>query len=132
MWPFPPTVAISLLHQASAQLALGALGACRYSLRHGGASEDLLRRLRPPLEVKRRGGWKADSSLKRYGKETRLLSEVNKIPFAVVQYGRHIADNLKECFLQPSRVPAPPSGFANSGSAERGRAKRPRGPPPGS
>lgn len=56
-------------------------------MRHGGASEDLLLRKRSGLEVKRRGRWRSDDSLKRYGKETRLLAELSKIPKLTMKIG---------------------------------------------
>ena len=42
-----------------------------YRLRHGGASSDYAMGHRPLLEIKRRGRWRADSSLRRYEKSTR-------------------------------------------------------------
>ena len=43
-----------------------------YRLRHGGASEDLLQGRRKREEVKDRGGWSTESSLKRYGKQGKV------------------------------------------------------------
>lgn len=53
-------------------------------------------RHRPALEVQRRGDWASDKSLKRYGKETRLLSEINKIPESTLNFGRQVKEHLEE------------------------------------
>ena len=54
---------------------------CRYQLRHGGTSHDLLHKVRPKDEVTTRGLWRSDSSVKRYGKPAsvrRLLLEMSE------------------------------------------------------
>ena len=77
-------------------LGLHGLRPCRYGLRHGGASEDLVSQRREPLMVKRRGGWRTDASLKRYAKETRLQDEVRKIHPSVITYGRLVLNSLEK------------------------------------
>jgi hypothetical protein len=51
---------------------LGLTDPSPYRLRHGGASHDRAMNLRTLAEVKRRGRWVADSSLRRYDKGTLL------------------------------------------------------------
>jgi hypothetical protein len=80
----------ALFMQAATILQLGALGLSVYSLRHGGASFDLLTRRRTLAEVKRRGRWAADSSVRRYGKEGRLHAETLKVPPAVLAFGQAV------------------------------------------
>ena len=58
-----------------------------YSLRRGGASFDSLMRKRPLEEIKKRGRWVADGSVKRYEKHARVLKEVERLPPAVRQLG---------------------------------------------
>ena len=86
-WDLPPEDDILLFEETAARLGLADLGASRYTLRHGGASHDLMSRLRGVEEAKRRGRWKSDSSLRRYGKETRVLSEMRKVPKETLAYG---------------------------------------------
>ena len=43
-----------------------------YRMRHGGASHDIVSNQRSVLEVKKRGRWANDQSLKRYAKGVRL------------------------------------------------------------
>ena len=66
----------------------------RYGLRHAGASNDLLSGKRSREEVKSRAGWKTDSSMNRYTKETHALRALHRIPLAVTDYGTFVKENL--------------------------------------
>ncbi|CAE7335808.1 unnamed protein product [Symbiodinium pilosum] len=78
------------------RLKLGALEATLYGNRHGGASE--LRLLGTPLkEIKARGRWQADSSLKRYEKATVAQQQVHKVPLGTQLYGNFVENQLKLC-----------------------------------
>ena len=61
------------------------------------------------MEVKRRGRWADDRSLKRYGKETRLLHELGKIAPAVIEYGMAIEAQLLALLLGDVPIPPPPA-----------------------
>ena len=108
LWPHTPEQFIALWNQIVVELQLQPLNPCRYALRHGGASEDILSRRRLLVDVKRRGRWVSDSSLRRYGKETRLLSELTKVHPDVLAYGDRILGLLPSLFLEAAPVPAPP------------------------
>ena len=111
--PLWPANAVQVLHwfnRAIDELGLNVLQPCRCSLRHGGASDDILTKRRTLLEVKRRGQWRTDQSLRRYGKETKVLSELQKVPSSVVKFGRHISDHLSEVFLGEKSLPPPAVG----------------------
>ena len=99
---------IALFNLIAKDLGLDALKPSRYALRHGGASEDLLTGKRDLASIKRRGRWVNDSSLRRYGKETRLLSEVAKIPVAALAFGRVAMSRLPDILLGRYQ-PAQPS-----------------------
>ena len=86
----------------------GELGSSRYSLRHGGASDDLLNQRRSLLEIKRRGLWKSEISLRRYAKEGMILSELRKVPPETVAYGRQILNHLLDLLVGTMPVPRPP------------------------
>ena len=47
-----------------------------YSLRHSGPSHDMAMRVRSLLEIKLRGRWKSDASLRRYQKEGRIAQQL--------------------------------------------------------
>ena len=80
---------------AAAALNLTALKPLRYSLRHGGASNDLLDRRRTTEEFKKRCRWRTDQSLRRYGKETKALAQIHLMPPAVAEYGQKVSENLE-------------------------------------
>jgi integrase len=70
VFPEDAATVVTLFKRAGA--ALGLPGLCMYQLRHGGASEDLLSADRTPHEVKARGRWTTDSSLRRYAKPAQI------------------------------------------------------------
>ena len=109
LWPVQAGAVTSEFMLSCEELSLHSIRPCRYGLRHGGASEDILTKARELEAVKRRGHWKSDSSLKRYGKETRLLAEIQKVSPTVIAYGRLIGSMLPDLFLGRSGAPAPPS-----------------------
>ena len=63
-----------------------AVGFVAYSLRHAGASHDLLSRQRPMSEIKLRGRWKCDSSVQRYAKASHAQMSASLIDSAVLEY----------------------------------------------
>ena len=108
LWPHDGAALSKEFMMACDELHLGCLSPCRYKLRHGGASEDIRANRRSLLAVKRRGRWSDDRSLKRYGKETLLLSELQKVDPAVLAFGRLVQDNLSHLLLQSLPLPAAP------------------------
>ena len=104
-WLLSSADEIKAINEAIARLGLEDLGLCRYSMRHGGASHDLLTKSRSVEAVKRRGRWRSDSSLKRYGKETRILSELNKVAPQVIELGEAVAKDIVS-LLMNDRLPA--------------------------
>ena len=106
LWRTSGTDDVVIFAEAVKATGLDLISACRYGLRHGGASDDLMTGARSALEVKRRGRWLADSSLKRYAKETRILSELSKLPRPTIVYGRLVLDNI-QAVLEGKRL-APP------------------------
>ena len=108
LWPHSGAEMMDHFMAAVSDLNLDQLRPCRYGLRHGGASEDLLSGRRDHLAVKRRGGWRTDSSLKRYGKESRVLGEFKKVTPAVVEYGKVIQEQLEDLLVNGKLPPPPP------------------------
>ena len=93
---------------ASQSLHLDNLRPCRCGARHGGASEALLSHIRTALARRRRGRMSDDRGLKRYGKGTRLLTELNKVPVDVRRFGREISESLVDLFLGRAALPRLP------------------------
>ena len=55
------------------------MGLCMYMLRHSGASHDFGTKSRTLLEIKRRGRWRSDDSVRRYEKGGRLSSQLRSL-----------------------------------------------------
>ena len=98
----------ALFSTVAAALHLGQLQLCRYALRHGGASEDLLTFKRDLAAIKKRGRWKTDASLRRYAKEAKLARELQKVHPLVINYGNLIIQDLAG-IISGERPRAPPS-----------------------
>ena len=71
-------------------------GLCLYQLRHGGASEDLLSRKRTLQEVKARGHWVTDASLRRYGKPGTVQKILNQMSPALRAMGTSTWAHMQE------------------------------------
>jgi len=70
--------------QAAVVAGLGALGPpTLYQLRHGGASHELATRARPLAEIKKRGRWASDNSVRRYEKSGLLPTQLQRATEAV-------------------------------------------------
>ena len=108
LWPARGAELVEEFQLACLSFGLAHLKPCRYALRHGGASDDLLTRRREHLAVKRRGGWTTDASLKRYGKETRLLKEIGRIPPSVLAFGSLVSSHLPEVLHRTFPLPPVP------------------------
>ena len=110
LWPHSVLALLNELALATRVLGIESLNPCRYALRHGGASEDLSSGARTREEVKARGRWKTEASLARYGKSTRLLTELRKVPPATLSFGKWCMDHLQAILQEPklvlSQVPA--------------------------
>ncbi|CAK0815637.1 unnamed protein product [Prorocentrum cordatum] len=107
LWPFSPSELGKQFRMACDLLGLGALEPHLYSLRRGGASDDLLRKRRSVEAVQRRGRWATSQSLKRYGKETRVLTQLNQVPSSTIEFGRVVEEHFRlivECGLFGSGV----------------------------
>ena len=79
-----------------------------YALRHGGASTDAPLRTRPLNEIKSRGRWRTDSSVRRYNKHARLLKQLELLPDRTKAYGAEIEGSLDAILGRRARAPAPP------------------------
>jgi hypothetical protein len=104
LFPFSLAQLSQVFEKAVEDCQLNALRPCLYSLRHGGASEDFLRRRRSLAEIQRRGRWASDKSVKRYTKEAKLLSELHKIDPLIVRYGEYIEAKAGVLLRDSSRV----------------------------
>ena len=89
---------------SQAQVAVDLREACRrlrvpaeldvvmYMFRHAGASTDFALKLRPLAEIKLRGRWKSDASLRRYEKGGRLADQLQRLPPRLRTHAKRCAD----------------------------------------
>ena len=135
LWSFSLDELTAQFNSACQALRLSSLRPHLYSLRHGGASDDLLTGRRSPLEVQRRGRWAVASSMRRYGKEGSLLDEMARVNAEVFAFGALVEANfsslLEHGFTKMNlygQVPAtvlPTLGPQTAVAGRRGRKRPP-------
>lgn len=74
-----------------------------------GALHDVLIGRRPLNEVKRRGRWRSDGSVRRYEKTAVALGQLNAMTAASLQYNRLVECRLALLFASPGLTPPPPA-----------------------
>ena len=111
------------------ELQLEGMGWNLYNLRHGGATHDVITRRRSLLEVKQRGRWSADASLKRYVKQARLQTELARIPQNIREYGMGIITALPTLLGKASTRPPSLPGTATSQPGSKRKAVLARNSP---
>ena len=80
LWPFTHEELVRFVLSASHRLGLPLHMVCLYGLRHGGASEDWLRKHRELLSIKCRGRWTSDAGLRRYQKASAAQAALANMP----------------------------------------------------
>ncbi|CAK0857511.1 unnamed protein product [Prorocentrum cordatum] len=98
----------SLFKRVSEAAGLGQANLHPCMMRHGGASDDALRQTRSLEEIKRRGRWAADTSVKRYEKHARVLKSLECLPKPVRDYGLAIESQLHLLLALQAKPPPPP------------------------
>jgi len=93
-----------------------------YSLRHGGASHDVLTNRRSLDSVKLRGRWRAEASVRRYLKHARAMREESRLPAATSAYAKVIEKNLDVLLAGKFAAPSPPR-LSQPSLASRKRAR---------
>ncbi|CAK0908201.1 unnamed protein product [Prorocentrum cordatum] len=76
-----------------------------YLLRHSGASRDFANQLRPLSEVKRRGRWMSEASVRRYEKGGRLAEQFSKLPPDLEKHALRCHRALPEVLLGGRAAP---------------------------
>ena len=88
-------------------VAQGLQDVCMYQLRHGGASEDILSARRTLAEVKTRGHWSQDSSVKRYAKPGMVQQLLAALSPAARAHGEAQWTRLEDLFAGRARASWP-------------------------
>ncbi|CAK0792259.1 unnamed protein product, partial [Prorocentrum cordatum] len=99
LWTFAPDEVRSMFRRAAAALGLEA-EMTLYSLRHGGASDDLLSLRRTRKEVKDRGRWRTDQSLLRYAKRARMQQRIASLGQNLIDFGHAVDSQMNDLILQ--------------------------------
>eukprot|EP00973_Karenia_brevis_P068349 9507587-Karenia_brevis.AAC.1 len=79
---------------------------CLYQLRHSGASRDFQAGHRTLKEIKRRGRWKTDSSVRRYEKGGRITDQLQKLPVPLQNFCKTVFQKGPDIIC--SKVDVPP------------------------
>lgn len=99
MWDFTAASYLKHWREAVDALGVGAIATSPYQNRHGGASRDHLLKLRPLSEIRRRGRWASDSSLRIYDKPGRLQQAINQWDVKLRSFGEDVRRNFRGYFL---------------------------------
>lgn len=86
-------------HATLAHLGLPMETADLYQLRHSGASWDRLKKVRSLLEIKLRGRWSSDASLKRYESHAKVAQLYEKLPDSIKKRADSSPQLLKEMVI---------------------------------
>lgn len=85
--------------ESANRLGLHELGLVRYGLRHASASWLLLNNLKTYEAVKNRGGWRTDTSMKRYAKAALVAKMASQTPSRTIEYGTYVMSKLREAMI---------------------------------
>ena len=86
-------------HATLAHLGLPMETADLYQLRHSGASWDRLKKVRSLLEIKLRGRWSSDASLKQYESHAKVAQLYEKLPDSIKKRADSSPQLLKEMVI---------------------------------
>jgi len=83
-----------LFRQATKALQISALKPCPHAVRHAGPSHDAWTNALTLADIRKRGGWLAESSTCRYEKHGRLLRQVARLSSAQQKLARQVATDF--------------------------------------
>ena len=99
LWPVDVAKLNQVLSRAAALAGVSNLGITSYAFRHGGASADFFYGLRSIEEIKHRGRWKSDSSLRRYQKAGMYQKQRSLMTSTAMAYAQQVDAVLPQAFL---------------------------------
>ena len=116
-----PVWTFDAVHLASVtRIATIVGGACALApqlrpLRRGGASFDSMFRRRPLPEIKKRGRWRSDASVRRYEKAALARRGAARLSAETQAYAQRVEADLQSFFLGDRPPPAPPLAATRPG-----------------
>ena len=93
------------LKDAAAKAGFGMLRPEPYQLRHSGPSHDVAVKFRRLNEVKLRGRWRSDASVRRYQQEGRAGQQLSRLPGPVRARALTASVKVRRLFKAPSEAP---------------------------
>ena len=108
IWRFDSVQGLNYFKSIINRLRLPIPIATFYILRHGGASHDVVTGRRSIMEVKSRGRWTSDRSVRRYSKATRALPELEILPAVWRRYALKVERLLPELLEGKQAITWPP------------------------
>ena len=105
LFPFLQEEYTTNFHKSLAMLSLGSYHFSPYSVRHARPSNDFLHHRRDLADIKNRGRWKSDSSVRRYTKATKLQQLAQEIDLRVTNYGNAVMANIDEIMAGRAELP---------------------------
>ena len=115
LMPFEQTHYVRMVKMSLEAVGGGILGGVAYSMRHGGPAWDRYNQFRSVAEVKSRGRWISDKSLKRYEKHSKIVQAIVKMSKPVQRHHDLCAIRLVEFLDDASASPSAPAGrYGNS------------------
>ena len=108
MWDLTYPRYLAGFHRCSEVSGVSTIEAHPYTLRHGGASDDALKRRRSFQGIQDRGRWRTEASVRRYKKHARVMKEAERLPKATREYGLAVERSLGPILLGHASSPAPP------------------------
>ena len=107
IWDFTPSAYLTAFKSAAQQLKLEKLVESPYQCRRGGPSRDRLMKLRTLAEIKKRGRWATDSSVRIYEKAGRTQQTLHGVPESLIKYGNDVRMNFAR-YSRDGTCPRPP------------------------
>ena len=103
VFPFTAAKFNTLFRGAGAKIGLAQHDLVPYLLRHTGPSHDYLAKTRSLADIKRRGRWRSDASVRRYEKSSRVMAQLAKIDKKYLTFMKKAESLLAKVLCQGSR-----------------------------
>ena len=108
LWTFDAPHLTTVMLQAATVSGVSVLAPQLFALRHGGASHDALSHRRSLQDIKNRGRWRTDASVRRYLKSAMALRELSRLSNATLDYAARVEKSLAAVMLGEMVPPVPP------------------------
>jgi hypothetical protein len=98
----------TLFKKAAGVAGLVELNPCPYLLRHSGPSHDYLTKSRDLVDIKRRGRWLSEASVRRYEKSSRVMRQLQGLDVKTLDFLQNSEKKIKDVLLRGFAPLMPP------------------------